>query len=57
MTAYMNYEAFKLTCETGYMHYYSRSRKACGRKARLRVMSRESTAAGLTATEILCYTG
>ncbi len=27
MMAYMNYEAFRLTCETGIMHYYSRSRK------------------------------
>ena len=26
MMAYMNEEAFCLTCETGYMHYYSRSR-------------------------------
>ncbi len=25
MMAYMNEEAFCLTCETGYMHYYSRS--------------------------------
>lgn len=32
MTAYMNYEAFKLTCETGYMHYYSRSRKQLWKK-------------------------
>ncbi len=28
MMAYMNEEAFRLTCETGIMHYYSRSRKA-----------------------------
>ena len=32
MTAYMNYEAFRLTCETGYMHYYSRSRKTLWKK-------------------------
>ena len=32
MMAYMNYEAFRLTCETGYMHYYSRSRKAQWKK-------------------------
>ena len=32
MTAYMNYEAFKLTCETGYMHYYSRSRQTLWKK-------------------------
>ncbi len=28
MMAYMNEEAFRLTCETGIMHYYSRSRKS-----------------------------
>lgn len=32
MTAYMNYEAFRLTCETGYMHYYSRSRNTLWKK-------------------------
>jgi len=32
MMAYMNYEAFRMTCETGYMHYYSRSRKAQWKK-------------------------
>lgn len=32
MMAYMNYEAFKLTCETGYMHYYSRSRNTLWKK-------------------------
>ncbi|MCR4689241.1 MAG: imidazole glycerol phosphate synthase subunit HisF [Saccharofermentans sp.] len=32
MVAYMNYEAFRLTCETGYMHYYSRSRNALWKK-------------------------
>lgn len=32
MVAYMNYEAFRLTCETGYMHYYSRSRGTLWKK-------------------------
>jgi len=32
MTAYMNFEAFKLTCETGYMHYFSRSRQSLWKK-------------------------
>ena len=32
MMAYMNYEAFRLTCETGYMHYYSRSRNTLWKK-------------------------
>ena len=32
MMAYMNYEAFRETCETGYMHYYSRSRKCQWKK-------------------------
>ena len=32
MMAYMNYEAFNLTCETGYMHYYSRSRDTLWKK-------------------------
>ena len=32
MMAYMNDEAFRLTCETGYMHYYSRSRKSLWKK-------------------------
>ena len=32
MTAYMNYDAFRLTCETGYMHYYSRSRNTLWKK-------------------------
>lgn len=32
MMAYMNYEAFELTCKTGYMHYYSRSRNCLWKK-------------------------
>lgn len=32
MMAYMNYESFELTCKTGYMHYYSRSRKTLWKK-------------------------
>lgn len=32
MMAYMNFEAFRLTCETGYMHYYSRSRNTLWKK-------------------------
>ncbi len=32
MMAYMNYEAFALTCSTGYMHYYSRSRDTLWKK-------------------------
>ncbi len=32
MVAYMNYEAFRLTCETGYMNYYSRSRNTLWKK-------------------------
>ena len=32
MMAYMNYEAFRLTGETGFMHYYSRSRKCQWKK-------------------------
>ena len=32
MMAYMNEEAFCLTCETGYMHYYSRSRNSLWKK-------------------------
>ena len=34
MMAYMNEEAFCLTCETGYMHYYSRSRDSLWKKGR-----------------------
>lgn len=32
MQAFMNEEAYKLTLETGYMHYYSRSRKCLWKK-------------------------
>jgi len=32
MVAYMNYEAFDLTCRTGYMHYFSRSRNTLWKK-------------------------
>ena len=32
MMAYMNEESFVLTCETGYMHYYSRSRNELWKK-------------------------
>ena len=32
MVAYMNYEAFDLTCKTGYMHYFSRSRNTLWKK-------------------------
>ena len=32
MMAYMNEEAFCLTCATGYMHYYSRSRDTLWKK-------------------------
>ena len=32
MMAYMNEEAFCLTCETGYMYYYSRSRDTLWKK-------------------------
>ncbi|MCQ2533458.1 MAG: phosphoribosyl-AMP cyclohydrolase [Clostridia bacterium] len=32
MMAYMNFEAFELTCKTGFMHYYSRSRKTLWKK-------------------------
>ncbi len=32
MLAYMNQESFNLSLETGYMHYYSRSRKALWKK-------------------------
>ena len=32
MMAYMNEEAFCLTCETGYMYYYSRSRDSLWKK-------------------------
>lgn len=32
MMAYMNEEAFALTCKTGYMHYYSRSRDTLWKK-------------------------
>ncbi len=32
MVAYMNNEAFELTCRTGYMHYYSRSRNTLWKK-------------------------
>jgi phosphoribosyl-AMP cyclohydrolase len=32
MQAFMNEEAFQLTCETGYTHLYSRSRKKLWRK-------------------------
>lgn len=32
MQAYMNEESYKLTLETGYMHYYSRSRKSLWKK-------------------------
>ena len=30
--AYMSYEAFELTSNTGFIHYYSRSRKAMWKK-------------------------
>lgn len=32
MLAYMNEEAFKLSCETGYAHYFSRSKKRIWKK-------------------------
>lgn len=32
MMAYMNYESFELTCKTGFMHYYSRSRNTLWKK-------------------------
>lgn len=32
MMAYMNEEAFRLTCETGYVYYYSRSRNTLWKK-------------------------
>ena len=32
MVAWMNREAFAATCETGYAHYYSRSRKTLWKK-------------------------
>ncbi len=32
MVAWMNREAFEATCETGFAHYYSRSRKALWKK-------------------------
>lgn len=32
MAAFMNEEAFRLTCETGYTHFFSRSRNALWRK-------------------------
>jgi hypothetical protein len=32
MVAYMNFEAFELTCKTGFMHYYSRSRDTLWKK-------------------------
>lgn len=32
MMAYMNEEAFCLTCETSFMHYYSRSRNSLWKK-------------------------
>ena len=32
MMAYMNEESFALTCETGYMYYYSRSRNTLWKK-------------------------
>ena len=32
MVAYMNHEAFELTCKTGYMHYFSRSRNTLWKK-------------------------
>ena len=32
MMAYMNEEAFCLTCSTGFMHYYSRSRDSLWKK-------------------------
>ena len=32
MMAYMNFESFELTCKTGYMHYYSRSRNTLWKK-------------------------
>ena len=32
MMAYMNEDSFVLTCETGYMHYYSRSRDTLWKK-------------------------
>ena len=39
MMAYMNEEAFCLTCETGFMHYYSRSRNSLWKKGWLRMMT------------------
>ena len=35
MQAYMNAEALEKTLETGYAHYYSRSRKALWKKGAL----------------------
>lgn len=35
MLAYMNKEAIALTCKTNLAHYYSRSRKKCGKKVKV----------------------
>ena len=40
MLAYMNEESLKLTIETGYAHYFSRSRKELWKKVRLQKFTR-----------------
>lgn len=55
MMAYMNEEAFCLTCETGYMHYYSRSRDTLWKRVRLRATSRKSSKLISTATGIRSF--
>ena len=42
MMAYANDEAVRLTRETGFAHYYSRSRKSSGRREKRADTSRKS---------------
>ena len=55
MMAYMNEEAFCLTCETGYMHYSQGREIPSGKRARLRAMSRKSSKLISTATGIRSF--
>ena len=50
MVAYMNEEAWEKTKETGKAHYYSRSRKGPGSRARSRAIFRKSKTCLSTAT-------
>ena len=52
MLAYMNEESLRLTLETGYATYFSRSRKQLWKKGKPQDMCSRSWTCGMTATGI-----